>query len=97
MRTPYKLSKPTFDIQQIVKNIFQDQQKRALVVRKLRIERGYAYQFIADECEQRWINGMAGWPTRHWPIKHYWIIGEAICREAAKQLGEPFEYPWSDG
>lgn len=92
MRIPYK-AKPEFDAQKVAKDLFKDQKKRALVIRNWRFKKAFAYQFIASYSEIRWFRGEAGWPIKH---QIYRTIGEAICREAAKLLAEPFEYPWSD-
>ena len=105
MRTPYKSPKPALllsdeEIQKIAKELlqnkelFQNQQKIAIKIKELRIKKGYAYQFVTGAVEDMWFpEGRGPWPINH---QLYRAIGEAICREAARRLTEPFEYPWSD-
>jgi hypothetical protein len=55
---------------------------RALYVAELRIQRGYTWRSIAEDCGRAWGKG---WSDRQ-------DIGAALCGLASAQLGEDWEY-----
>jgi hypothetical protein len=56
--------------------------ERALYVAQLRVQRGYTWRMIAEECGRAWGNG---WTDRQ-------DIGEALCGLASAYLGEDWSF-----